>query len=194
MELDLWSGAQPVLSDGVITVGPWSHDDAAWIHETCRDPEIQRWTLVPGAEELDDAQRYVDEIVPEFFASGMGVQLAIQAASSSERLGAVGLLISDPDNGVGEIGCYLSANARGSGAATRAIELLGTWALEVVGLERLELHILVGNEPSLRLAERCGYQLEGILRSRERRGSLRHDVALFSRLGASEEARGRGVR
>ena len=193
MELDLWSGPQPVLSDGVITVGPWCHEDASWIQVTCRDPEIQRWTMVPGAEELDDAQRYVDEIVPEFFASGMGVQLAIQAASSGERLGAVGLLISDPENGVGEIGCYLSAVARGSGAATRAIELLGAWA-RVVGLARLELHILVGNEPSLRLAERCGYQLEGILRSRERRGAVRHDVALFSRLGTSEEIRGGGVR
>ncbi len=110
--------------------------------------------------------------------------------ASGERLGAVGLLISDPENGVGEIGCYLSAAARGAGAATRAIELLGTWALEVVGLERLELHILVGNEPSLRLAERCGYQLEGILRSRERRGLVRHDVALFSRLAPLEEVQG----
>jgi RimJ/RimL family protein N-acetyltransferase len=194
MELDLWSGPQPVLSDGVITIGPWCHEDAAWIQETCRDPEIVRWSMVPGAEELDDAQRYVDEIVPEFFASGLGVQLAIGEASSGERLGAVGLLISDPENGVGEIGCYLSAPARGAGAATRAIGLLGTWALDVVRLERLELHILVGNEPSLRLAERCGYQLEGILRSRERRGEVRHDVALFSRLAPVEEVQSRGVR
>jgi RimJ/RimL family protein N-acetyltransferase len=62
--------------------------------------------------------------------------------------------------------------------------LLGSWAFDQLGLERLELHILAGNEPSLRLAARCGYELEGILRSRERRGALRHDVALFARLRA----------
>jgi RimJ/RimL family protein N-acetyltransferase len=170
------------LSDGVVTLGPWSPGDIDWVHETCQDPEIQAWTLVPAPYGREHAQEFVNVIAPESFSARIGTHLCICDAASSRRLGAVGLEISDPACAVGEVGYWLRAAERGRGFASRAVGLLGDWALGAMGLERLELHILDGNEASKRVALRCGYELEGLLHSREQRGSIHHDVALFARL------------
>ena len=43
---------------------------------------------------------------------------------------------------------------------------MSQWAFETLGLHRLELYHAIGNEPSCRTAERCGYAYEGVLRDR----------------------------
>jgi RimJ/RimL family protein N-acetyltransferase len=50
------------------------------------------------------------------------------------------------------------------------------------GMLRLELLISVDNEASKRVAKRCGYVLEGVLRSRHFKGDLREDTEIWSRL------------
>lgn len=47
---------------------------------------------------------------------------------------------------------------------------------------RLELAIDVENAPSKRVAERCGYEREGVLRSVHVKQGIRADVELWSRL------------
>jgi RimJ/RimL family protein N-acetyltransferase len=180
-----------VLSDGEVTLGPWSERDAGWLHATCQDPEIQRWTLLPSPYELLDAVEFVEVIAPSAFVARTGVHLAITEAASAERLGAVGLMVTDPLSGVGELSYYLAVGARGRGAASRAASLLAAWAEEELGLARLELHVLAGNDASLRLAERLGFEREGVLRSRELHRGARHDVVLLARLRrVRDDARG----
>lgn len=49
---------------------------------------------------------------------------------------------------------------------------------------RLELAIDVENAPSKRVAERCGYEREGVLRSVHVKQGIRADVELWSRLAS----------
>ena len=65
------------------------------------------------------------------------------------------------------------------GAAQRAA---ATAQVFVADLERLELEIFDGNEASVRVAQRCGFQFEGLLRSRELHRGRRRDVALYARI------------
>ena len=67
---------------------------------------------------------------------------------------------------------------------TRAVRLVCAYAFERLGLERLELFTLPGNAASERVAERAGFQREGVLRSH----SLADDLGLL------EEARRRLLR
>ena len=71
-----------------------------------------------------------------------------------------------PASAVGELSYYLAPRARGRGVATRAVSLLADWAEDELDLRRLELHVLAGNEASLRLAERLSFEREGVLRNR----------------------------
>jgi RimJ/RimL family protein N-acetyltransferase len=65
-----------------------------------------------------------------------------------------------------EIGYVLHAEAdRGKGYAAEAVRLFGDHLFaERPGCHRLQLIIETWNEPSVRLAEACGYVREGVLR------------------------------
>jgi RimJ/RimL family protein N-acetyltransferase len=74
------------------------------------------------------------------------------------------------------------------------------------GFERLDLQAATANLASLRVAERCGFVREGVLRNSWYRGGGRSDMVLFSlvpedmapsprneRTVSGEEQRGRGA-
>lgn len=81
-----------------------------------------------------------------------------------------------------ELGYALAPAARGRGVATEALRLLTGWAFDELGALRIELKIAVENEPSKRVAERCGYLREGVLRSLHFKQGLRQDTEIWSRL------------
>ena len=56
------------------------------------------------------------------------------------------------------------------------------WAFGELDALRITLIIDVENRASTRVAERCGYVLEGVMRSSHLKGDVRVDAALWSRL------------
>ncbi len=81
-----------------------------------------------------------------------------------------------------ELGYAVAAEARGRGVAAEALAALTDWAFVELCAERLELLIGVENEASKRVAARCGYVREGVLRSLWFKGDLREDTEIWSRL------------
>ena len=80
---------------------------------------------------------------------------------------------------------------------TEAVGALADMALGLLGMERLEIRCDSRNDRSGRVAERCGFQLEGVLRrdSRDAGGGLR-DTRVYARLraGAGDFQPDSGVR
>jgi RimJ/RimL family protein N-acetyltransferase len=70
----------------------------------------------------------------------------------------------------------------GRGAATRILTLLTEWAFEEAGALRARLVIDVANPASERVAQRCGYVREGVMRSVHFKAEQRIDAGLWSRL------------
>ncbi|MGB8651355.1 MAG: GNAT family protein [Mycobacteriales bacterium] len=62
-----------------------------------------------------------------------------------------------PQDGVVEIGYGLAPSARGRGIGTAAVDLLLTWVTSR-GATRVRAEVLPGNEPSLRLLARLGFE------------------------------------
>jgi 8-oxo-dGTP pyrophosphatase MutT (NUDIX family) len=58
----------------------------------------------------------------------------------------------------------LYAGQRGKGYATRAVRLLSDYAIDVLGLGRVEAKVEPGNEKSMRVATRAGLRREGVRR------------------------------
>jgi RimJ/RimL family protein N-acetyltransferase len=73
---------------------------------------------------------------------------------------------------------------RGRGLATWALGALTRWGFDECDLIRLELLISVENEASKKVAERCGYVREGILRSLHIKPGVREDTEIWSRLAS----------
>jgi RimJ/RimL family protein N-acetyltransferase len=81
-----------------------------------------------------------------------------------------------------ELGYIVAPAARGRGVATAALDELTRWAFAELDALRITLIIDVENRASARIAERCGYVLEGVMRSSYLKDDLRIDAGLWSRL------------
>jgi RimJ/RimL family protein N-acetyltransferase len=146
------------LRDGDILLRPWRLDDIPAIVAACNDAEIQHWIpVIPRQYTEEDARAFVLGEVP-----GVGRQQF--AITEGERVvGSIGMHVND--SRTGHIGYWCAADARGRGITTRALRLLSEHSLEELGLERLELITDPDNRASQRVAEKVGFQLEGVLRS-----------------------------
>lgn len=80
-----------------------------------------------------------------------------------------------------ELGYVVTPAARGHGVATEALRQLTEWAFAQEML-RLELLISGENDASKKVAERCGYVREGVLRNAYVKPGLREDTEIWSRL------------
>lgn len=173
------------LRDGPTALRPWREADVASLVAACRDPQITRWTQAPENYRELDARAY---LLARFDAANAGVAAPFAIVSSADDralLGSVSLLRIAREHARAEVGYWLAAEARGQGHATRAVRLACEWGETALGLERIVLLAATGNEPSRRVAERCGFAREALLRSYMVARDGRHDMICYGRVAAS---------
>lgn len=142
------------------------------------DPDVLRFTRVP-------------EPVPENFATTWvaryeearreGTREAFAIVEGGEFLGLALAPTIDRETQTAELGYVVAPAARGRGVATEALRQLTEWAL-ADGMLRIELLISVGNPASQKVAARCGYVREGVLRNTYVKPGRREDTEIWSRL------------
>lgn len=172
-----------VLDLGDLLVVPWDEDLRGLLPqlvEIAADPEVARWNPVPLAEPGPEAwlaKRAAD------WASGDSAGFAVLADGGRVLCGTAGLHWSNRDDGQAGLGYRLAPAARGRGVATRAAAEIARWGFGTAGVRRMEIAHAVGNPASCRIAERCGFPLEGTLRASHLYGDgVHHDEHLHARL------------
>ena len=81
---------------------------------------------------------------------------------------------------------WVAPQARGRGVASEALELVTRWAFARHDIARVQLATHLANDASQRVAERCGFQREGVLRAWEPVKDSQPDVVMWSRLAADQ--------
>jgi RimJ/RimL family protein N-acetyltransferase len=169
----------PPLTGATVMLRPVSADDHAAVYSACQNAEIQRWTSVPSPYSADAARSYI-ESSKQAWREGSTATFSILDDGSSEFLGLIDLRLFD--DAVAEVGYWVKAEARGRGVATEAVRLISRWALDQLGMARVQLGTHPENPASARVATKAGFQREGVLRSlREIKGE-RVDQVFFSLL------------
>jgi len=74
------------------------------------------------------------------------------------------------------------ASAQGTPSASEAAAAVARWALAEGGMQRIQLTVVTDNLPSLRVAEKAGFQREGTLRRAQLEDDGLHDLAGVSLL------------
>lgn len=97
-----------------------------------------------------------------------------------EGLGTVILSDIDQKNGTAQIHLKLDASARNKGYGTDAVCALTNYAFRQLRLQCIYADILSYNEVSQRLFTKCGFQREGVLRSRVYKGGKYCDIISYS--------------
>jgi RimJ/RimL family protein N-acetyltransferase len=103
--------------------------------------------------------------------------------SAGRLLGGTGLHRIDWDVRRFEVGYWIRPEAAGQGHVSEAVRLLAALAFERLDARRVEIRCDTRNVKSRAVAERCGFELEGVLR-RDALGvdGTVRDTAVYSRI------------
>lgn len=172
---------EPPLSDGVVALRPWRRSDRAAMVAMCSDPLSARFTSVPEPYGPADADAWL-ETHEDNLAAGRAIPFAVAGAADDRvPVGSIGLVL-DWVHLRAEVGYLMAPEARGRGWATRAVRMLCDWAIDDLGIDRVELLADIDNAASQRVAAKAGFRREGTLRSYRLVKGRRLDLALFSLL------------
>ncbi|MEO7981534.1 MAG: GNAT family protein [Sporichthyaceae bacterium] len=154
------------LTDGRLLLRLPEPGDVTAITEACQDALTARFVPVPVPYTEEHARTFVEERPQRWQADDGEMTWAITdpaAAPDRRLLGMVGLHARDAS--MREIGFWAAPWARGRGVMTDAGRLVIRFGFEVLLLERIEWRAVVGNDSSRRVAEKLGFQPEGISRA-----------------------------
>jgi RimJ/RimL family protein N-acetyltransferase len=145
-----------------------------------RDLEITRWRHRPPAD-LADAEAYIRRRAREW-ARDERYSWAVCEPTTGEMLGEVELADLDLCHGTAEVACWALPAARGRGMTTTSISAVLRYAFDGLGLHRLTYAWAEGNAASGRVAEKCGFRVEGRQREAWVVDGRRVDVHIAGRL------------
>jgi ribosomal-protein-serine acetyltransferase len=165
----------------------WRELDAEELHvliERNRG-ELAKWLSWAQESSGRDTRAYVAR-VHDGEHDGRRLQRAIVCHRSIA--GEVGLFI-DRENATAAIGYWLDREHRGRGVMTAAVRELARHGFAELALRRIEIRTDVLNLASRAVAERLGFQLEGVLRESYRVAADRYsDDAVYSMLASEASA------
>ena len=144
-----------------IQIRHWDESDAEELYRLADDPGI--WINVrdrfPHPYTIDDAR--------SFIASADSNDM-VRSWSIKERdtlVGAIGLIFRDDVYRItAEIGYWIGRPHWNRGIATRALRAVSAHAFEAYDLHRLQAEVFEWDAASVRVLEKCGYALEGVMR------------------------------
>jgi RimJ/RimL family protein N-acetyltransferase len=148
------------------------------------DPDVLRFTRVPDPPPADFPRAWLAR-----YESARPDGSAEAFAAIGDDGGFLGLALApdiDTEGGEVELGYVVAPAARGRGVATEILRALTDWALSELQAQRIVLIIDVENPASERVARRCGYTREGVMRSIHLKAGVRVDAGLWSRLPSDQ--------
>jgi ribosomal-protein-alanine N-acetyltransferase len=153
--------------------------DAPDLARLRQDDATMRWSQPSGSTEAEAIAAIAAG--DESWVNGEAAEFAIASLEQDRLIGTI--ILKFYGEARASLGYDVLPAARGQGIATRALTLLSNWAFTTFSdLVRQELWILPGNEPSFRVAEKAGFQREGVIRSRHLFDGEFSDVVSYSLL------------
>jgi RimJ/RimL family protein N-acetyltransferase len=164
------------VSDGIITLRPVASQDLAAVRRAFADPVWSRWFGSGHSAEEHLTRAGAD------WRDGTAAWFAICDVGCDDYLGEVAVRLDQL--GRANVEYWLLPEGRGRGRATRAVRLASTWAFRRLNVVRLQVWTEPANTASQAVAERSGYQREGVLRDFDEIAGRRVDSVIFSLLPA----------
>ena len=157
--------APVTLSDGRILLRRPGPELVSQITAACQDRALHRWLeALPDPYTEADANEFVAHCAAGW-ASSTEMVFAVTSVTDGRLLGMVGLHdlsnLTAAGGGMAEIGFWTVEAERGRGVITDAARLVCRYGFTELGLARIEWQAEVGNQASLRVAQKVGFTLEG---------------------------------
>jgi RimJ/RimL family protein N-acetyltransferase len=149
---------------------------AEWARAFAEDPQLAAdWGIDEEmTEEL--AERWLSDHA-EMWANGEGRHLAI--VDGETFLGGINFHRFEPMHRRAEVGFWLAPWARRRGVGSGAVRAACAWAFEHWDLVRIEMTTLPDNQAAIGMAEKVGFEREGLMRQRNFERGKQVDIVMM---------------
>ena len=155
--------------------------DAANMYAYCKEATVTQFLLWEPHPDEDYTRQYV-EYLQERYDVGDYFDWAIVHTESRSMIGTCGFTHIFPEDCAAEVGYVLNPSFCGCGYAREALCAILDFGFSVLGFHRIYARIIRENQPSIRLAEACGMQREGLLREAVFLRGEYKDIAVYAKL------------
>lgn len=176
--------SQPEIRGTRTLLRRWQDADAGFVLSVADDPLIPLISRVPSRPDPAGARAFV-EAQNARIDQGRGWAWAVARPETGEAIGYVGALWVAEPAARASIGYWIGAAARRGGTAADAVSAAAAWLLGEAGVARLEAYVEPWNAGSIRVAERAGFEREGLMRSFAPIGGVRRDAYLYARIAGN---------
>ncbi len=104
-----------------------------------------------------------------------------------ELVGSIGFVRIDNEHASAELGYWISKDFQGQGIISQSCQRLIDYGYKHLDFNRIVIKIVPGNEKSLRIPKRLGFEKEGTLRKAFKIGEQFHDLVVFSLLASDRK-------
>ena len=152
--------------------------DVKEIFEIYSDPEVARYDWYYPIESMDKALKIIESF-KDTYDDKEEFTWGVTRKGDNRIIGYCCLGDFQEGPRSCEIGYGFNRNQWNKGYGTEAVKMLVKFAFEQMNINRIAGTVTVGNEPSIKVLKKCGFQQEGIFRERTfMKGELVDDVIL----------------
>ncbi|MBI5360498.1 MAG: GNAT family N-acetyltransferase [Planctomycetes bacterium] len=150
--------------------------DAKRYHEILNNPNFKYISAMPGT--IRDEEIFLSQ-GPEKRRKNIAYNYAV--VHLGKVVGGIGVIINQSARHIGILGYFIEEAWWGKGFATKALKAVEKIGFEKLKLTRLEILIACPNKASVKVAQKCGYVKEGMLRKRLFIKGRYEDAYLFAK-------------
>ncbi|MDR1258199.1 MAG: GNAT family N-acetyltransferase [Tannerellaceae bacterium] len=165
---------RPLEPEDLDLLYEWENDSSIWAAGSTVSP-YSRYTL---KEYIAQSHRCIYEMK----------QLRLMIDTCDGSVGLADFYDFDVHNRKVAAGVLIDPNHRGKGIATGTLTLMKGYAFSFLKLHQLYAYMLVANEASRRLLDRCGFTLSGVLTDWTSAGGGFSDVLLFQCINQNQDS------
>lgn len=138
-------------------------DDAEDLFAYASDPAVTATLTWETHLSIDDSLAFI-RLMIEGYGLGERAVWGIEHSASKRLIGTIGFNEIRAGGYVGEVGYALARPSWRQGLMTEALSAVLDFGFQHMGLRRIEATCRIDNVGSYRVMEKCGMQLDGILR------------------------------
>ena len=151
----------PIIEGQTVRLRPITFEDTVDIVRWRSDPDVWRFFLFREPFTPEMHENWLTNKV----MTGQVIQYIIVDRESGKSTGSVYLRDIDYINESAEFGIFIGeAHARNRGIGTETARIITDFGFHVLGLHRIFLRVLAGNEAARRSYEKASFKTEGIFR------------------------------
>ncbi|MDQ7024323.1 MAG: GNAT family protein [Anaerolineae bacterium] len=142
------------------------------------NPEVVKFIAMQPIKTIAQANEWL-KWMGGFFAAKDGLRWGITLQDGT-FVGSTGLHLWNREAHYAQIGCDIAHKFWGNGYGQEAMREIIDFGWNQMKLNRIEAEIVMGNQASIHVMKKLGFQQEGVLRQRLLKGGKFYDVLIFS--------------